>query len=160
MATYTIKQINTDRFLLMGKKGGIINSFTNHADAKKFVMEQLDTNDFTIQWLDYVEKEEPPVNKNLRAEALETAHRLVTKDRNVTHGEPYPNMKVFAKLVSTYINSSQGVSLDLTVVDAAVIMCLFKLHRIAVNPAHLDNCDDLIGYAAILNEAAQIEQGE
>lgn len=94
-----------------------------------------------------------------REAILNNAIKLTTGDRDATYGDPYINMNGFAELVSAYLNllgPSDTVELDAT--DAAVIMTLAKISRIAVNKNHEDNYVDGAAYLAIAGECAPIRQ--
>lgn len=83
-----------------------------------------------------------------RAGILEEAARIVTQDRNVTHGEPE---ETFA-LIATYWSSHLGI--PVTETDVAVLMTLFKLARLKANPTNPENWVDGCGYLACGGEIA------
>jgi len=101
-----------------------------------------------------------------RQQILETANNLTSGNRNNSYGEPINNMDLFANLVDTYLigkRETDGTN-DLTVdaVDAAVIMVLSKIARIAMNRGHVDNYVDGAAYMAIAGECDKIlkERGD
>ena len=83
-----------------------------------------------------------------RAGILEEAARIVTQDRNVTHGEPEETFGLIAAYWSAHPdhNVSPG--------DVAVMMTLLKLARLKANPANPDNWLDGCGYLACGAEIA------
>jgi hypothetical protein len=88
-----------------------------------------------------------------RGEILDAVKRTICNDRQDVHGNPEDTHEVIAVMWNTYIGGV-GVMRDgeLTAQDVAVMMCLFKIARHAMNPKHADNLHDLIGYAAIAAE--------
>lgn len=95
-----------------------------------------------------------PTNVTVRGTILERAKQLTEGDRNKTYGCPVNGMELFAQMIDTYLGG-----INVTAVDASVIMCLVKISRIAANPKHPDNYVDLAAYAAIAGECAGIEGG-
>lgn len=83
-----------------------------------------------------------------RAGILEEAARIVTQDRNVTHGEPE---ETFA-LVAAYWSAHLGIAVSET--DVAALMTLFKLARLKANPSNPENWVDGCGYLACGGEIA------
>jgi hypothetical protein len=83
-----------------------------------------------------------------KSKLLDQAKEIVTKDRNLTHGEARHN---FA-LVATYWSAHLGIELDAT--DVAIMMTLFKLARAKHNRSNLENWVDGIGYLACGGEIA------
>lgn len=84
-----------------------------------------------------------------RATILDTAKGYVTRDRNVTHGEPE---ETFA-LIAAYWSAHLGITVTGT--DVAALMTLFKLARLKANPANPENWIDGCGYLACGGELAQ-----
>lgn len=99
--------------------------------------------------------------KPIRQNILETAANLTNGDRNKSYGEPIDNMEVFAKLVGAYLTCKKetdgGADLRVDEVDAAVIMVLSKIGRIAMNRGHADNYVDGAAYMAIAGEVDVIK---
>ncbi len=85
-----------------------------------------------------------------RGKILETALNLTEGDRNKTYGSPRTNLQILASLINAYTNGRP----ELNEVDMAIVMCLTKISRIAVNQNHEDNYVDLAAYAAIAGELA------
>ena len=89
-------------------------------------------------------------NAGRREEFLETVKTFVCKDRNVTHGDAEDNFHVISQLWNVYLHNSkcEPDSQGLNSVDVAIMMCLFKVARLMVNPKNMENWHDLAGYAA------------
>ena len=83
-----------------------------------------------------------------RKRVLSEAERCVCGQREHDYGSPEDSFKIIAALWQAY----KGV--EFTAVDAAVMLGLLKVARIANNPAHMDNFVDLAGYAACGGEIA------
>lgn len=83
-----------------------------------------------------------------RAGILEEAARIITQDRNVTHGEPEETFG----LIAAYWSAHLGISVTET--DVAALMTLFKLARLKANPSNPENWVDGCGYLACGGEIA------
>lgn len=83
-----------------------------------------------------------------RAEILDTARKYVTRDRAATHGEAEDN---FARIAALW---SADLGIEITALDVARLMVLFKMARAKTNAAHADNWIDAAGYSAIAGEIA------
>ena len=83
-----------------------------------------------------------------REELLQEAIKIVTRDRNATHGEPEDNFKNIGKYWSTYMTATYGALIEFTPHDIAVLMALVKIARISTSPGVADHWIDLAGYAA------------
>ena len=83
-----------------------------------------------------------------RAGILEEAARIVTQDRNVTHGEPEETFGLIAAYWSAHLD------IPVTETDVAVLMTLFKLARLKANPTNPENWVDGCGYLACGGEIA------
>ena len=77
-----------------------------------------------------------------RAGILGEAARIVTQDRNVTHGEPEETFG----LIAAYWSAHLGIAVSET--DVAALMTLFKLARLKANPTNPENWVDGCGYLA------------
>lgn len=88
-----------------------------------------------------------------RADILQTAASIVTKDREQAYGSPEDNFRIIADLWNTYLCSCE-VGLKIDAHDVAVMMCLLKIARIASGQKKDDNYIDLAGYAACGGEIA------
>lgn len=94
-----------------------------------------------------------------RAEILDAAKQIVTRDRNSHYGEPEDNFDVIAKFWNNYLITTQGVCLYLSAPDVAIMMALFKIGRIATaRDMNEDSYVDAAGYIACAAECAVIEE--
>jgi hypothetical protein len=101
-----------------------------------------------------------------RAEILDAVKKTICNDRQDVHGNPEDTHALIAYFWQGYLETAtvdfKKSSYDplgmrptlkiITAQDVAVMMCLFKIARHAMNPSHADNLHDLIGYAAIAAE--------
>lgn len=83
-----------------------------------------------------------------RAEILDTAKEIVTKDRTATHGAPENSFALIAEFWASYL----GAKVNST--DVAIMMTLLKVARLAQNPDHADSWVDGAGYFACGGEIA------
>lgn len=83
-----------------------------------------------------------------RAQLLDTAKQIVTRDRADTHGNPERNFGMVAAYWSAHLDH------PVTSADVAVLMTLFKLARLKANPGNLENWTDGCGYLACGGELA------
>lgn len=89
-----------------------------------------------------------------RAEALDIAKEIVCKDRNEQYGEPEDSFETIGELWAQYIKracASCNAEIGIGARDVAIMMCLFKIARIATSCTYepqTDSIIDLIGYAA------------
>lgn len=94
-----------------------------------------------------------------RAEILDAAKQIVTRDRNSHYGEPEDNFDVIAKFWNNYLITTQGVCLYLSAPDVAIMMALFKIGRIATaRDMNEDSYIDAAGYIACAEECAVKEE--
>lgn len=77
-----------------------------------------------------------------RAEMLDAAKTIVTKDRQADHGKPEDSFADIRGLWSAYLDR------ELTSADVANMMILLKIARAKTNPKHQDNWVDMAGYAS------------
>lgn len=89
-----------------------------------------------------------------REEILEQALKNVTHDSDDYYGEPEDNFGIISDLWTTYINGYFGSSISVSPEDVAVMMCLFKIGRMAGGDFNPDSYIDLAGYAACAGEVA------
>jgi len=90
-----------------------------------------------------------------RGEILDAVKKTICNDRQDIHGDPEDTHRVIADLWNVYMKQAavrNSGHCKLMPRDVAVMMCLFKIARHAMNPNHNDNIHDLIGYAAIAAE--------
>jgi hypothetical protein len=85
-----------------------------------------------------------------RSKILETANTYITQDRAATHGAAEDNFTIIAELWQAYLNGRA----EITAVDVAAMMMIFKMGRARGNPRHLDNWIDACGYSALGGEIA------
>lgn len=87
-----------------------------------------------------------------RAEILDKAKDIITRDRAATHGDAEDSFARIADAWSWWLGPRlQG---SITAYDIAQMMSLFKKVRAQKNPAHDDNGIDDVGYSAIAAEIA------
>lgn len=88
-----------------------------------------------------------------REEVLSEAMWLTTVDRDRVYGNPTTNMQAFADFVEVYMKHRADFP---TAHDAAIIMALAKIARIAVGKTlHRDNYVDAAAYLGMAYEATQ-----
>lgn len=83
-----------------------------------------------------------------RAEILDKAKEIVTKDRNDQYGEPEDSFQIIAELWTAFFG------LKFTKEDVAVMMLLLKVARIRSGHSKNDSWIDIAGYAACGGELA------
>lgn len=86
-----------------------------------------------------------------RSDILHEANRIITQDREHTHGQPQDSFRKIAALWSSYLDY------ELVSCDVAAMMILLKLVRFQNNSEHIDNPIDIAGYAAILGELSDFD---
>ena len=114
----------------------------------------LEARDYILSMIKPVTKGENKPEPWTRIRVLSEAERCVCGQREHDYGSPEGSFKIIAALWQAY----KGV--EFTAVDAAVMLGLLKVARIANNPAHMDNFVDLAGYAACGGEIAGKEAQE
>lgn len=87
-----------------------------------------------------------------RAEYLQRTEQVICRDRQDIHGEPEDTHALIAEYWSVYLTGDIGKPVLIDAADVAVMMTLFKIARMQVNPNHSDNIVDGIGYLAIAGE--------
>jgi hypothetical protein len=83
-----------------------------------------------------------------RADVLDTAKVLVTKERADQHGNMENNFATIAEYWSTHLG------FQVLPTDVGVMMALLKMARIKSNPKNADNYVDGCGYLACAGEIA------
>lgn len=84
-----------------------------------------------------------------RRQILEHVAKLVSEDRNETHGDPHVQFPIAQLLKSVCRSGRQWEHLDPVLKENIEIICT-KLSRIVEgNPFHRDHYDDIAGYAGI-----------
>lgn len=94
-----------------------------------------------------------------RAQFLYKAEQTICHDRQDIHGNPEDTHALIAEYWSTYLSQETGKILTLDGSDVAIMMALFKVARMQVNPNHRDNIVDALGYIAIAGEIIDRAQG-
>lgn len=90
-----------------------------------------------------------------RAETLDSAKEIVTKDREEQYGSPEDNFATIAEFWTTYIKTkcvSPGTDVNISPADVGTMMILLKTARIAGGSEKADNFIDIAGYAACAGE--------
>lgn len=83
-----------------------------------------------------------------RADVLDAAKILVTKDRADQHGNMENNFATIAEYWSTHLGSEVKPS------DVGIMMALLKIARMKSNVEYKDNYEDGCGYLACAGEIA------
>ena len=83
-----------------------------------------------------------------RSEILDTAKQYVNVDRATMHGSAERNFGLIAAYWSAHLDT------NVSAVDVAAMMTLFKLARLKGNPANPENWVDGCGYLACGGEIA------
>lgn len=87
-----------------------------------------------------------------RDEALDYVKKIVTQDRNATHGSPVEQLARAASIKDA-VNHRNNSKLNATEIEAIDSICT-KLSRLSMgDPSHADHFLDIIGYAAIAIES-------
>ena len=90
-----------------------------------------------------------------RAEILDSAKEIVTKDRGEQYGSPEDNFATIAEFWTTYIKTkcvSPGTDVNISPADVGAMMVLLKMARIAGGSEKVDNFIDIAGYVACAGE--------
>lgn len=96
----------------------------------------------------------PKTSSTPRGNILNAARHITENDRNAEYGDPVVNMASTGRLIEAYLDSKTGGPFPITAMDAAIILCLVKISRLAVGRAKEDTFVDLAAYAAIAGECA------
>lgn len=87
-----------------------------------------------------------------RADYLHKTEQTICRDRQDIHGNPENTHELIAQYWSTYLSADTDTEVLLSGADVAIMMALFKIARMQVNPQHSDNIVDGLGYLAIAGE--------
>ena len=90
-----------------------------------------------------------------RAEILDSAKEIVTKDREEQYGSPEDNFATIAEFWTTYVKTrcvSPEADVNISPADVGAMMILLKTARIAGGSEKADNFKDIAGYAACAGE--------
>jgi hypothetical protein len=98
-----------------------------------------------------------PKSVPFRLQVLSTASSLTSEDRAQVYGDSDINMACYGELVKWWVRWHGLLESKCVGHDAAVLMVLAKLSRVAVGRFHHDNYIDAAAYIAI---AAQAEHSE
>jgi hypothetical protein len=81
---------------------------------------------------------------------LEEANELVYGDRQADYGHPAHNMQVVADLWSVYLRRGSLLPMTISAADAATMLLLLKVARVATGSLKRDTVVDMAGYAGVL----------
>jgi hypothetical protein len=87
-----------------------------------------------------------------RKEYLETAADIVCNQRQSIHGSPEDAFGLVAQYWSDFLTKQTNCVVIVHPSEVAVMMTLFKIARWQMNPNHLDNVVDGLGYLALAGE--------
>jgi hypothetical protein len=87
-------------------------------------------------------------------EILEKAKKLVSDDREKTHGNKIINHENIARLWSGYIQNKTKLTINILPEDVANMMVLLKVARTQLGNHNQDDFVDACGYSAIAGEIA------
>ena len=90
-----------------------------------------------------------------RAEILDSAKEIVTKDREEQYGSPEDNFATIAEFWTTYVKTrcvSPEADVNISPADVGAMMVLHKTARIAGGSEKADTFIDIAGYAACAGE--------
>lgn len=107
-------------------------------------------------------KQDPKKTPETRREILQAAERCVCGGRELNYGIPEQSFHGIARQWEVYL-TSRGLlkdGVELNAWDAATMLALFKIARIAVGNFVADSYVDGCGYLACAGELAANEQGE
>jgi hypothetical protein len=85
-------------------------------------------------------------------EILSTAAKLVSGDRDRTHGNKRDNFQNIARMWNAWLVCRKDVTSELDENDVAAMMALLKLARTQSGLPNADDYVDLAGYAACMGE--------
>ena len=94
-----------------------------------------------------------------RADYLHKAEQIICRDRQDIHGAPENTHALIAEYWSVYLTEEIDKPVLIDAADVAMMMVLFKIARMQVNPNHKDNIVDGIGYFAIAGEIVDNTMG-
>ena len=85
-------------------------------------------------------------------EILEKAKKLVSDDREKTHGNKIINHENIARLWSGYLQNKTKLTINFLPEDVAQMMVLLKIARTQLGDQNPDDFIDACGYSAIAGE--------
>ena len=95
------------------------------------------------------------VNKSsmTKEEILAEASRIISKDRNLSHGDAFNNHAEIAEFWNIFLDKKLQAMANITADDVALMMILMKISRHNQGKkVNIDNFVDMAGYAAIAGE--------
>ena len=95
------------------------------------------------------------VNKSsmTKEEILAEASRIISKDRNLSHGDAFQNHAEIAEFWNIFLDKKLQPMASITAEDVALMMVLMKVSRHTQGTkSNIDNFVDMAGYAAIAGE--------
>jgi hypothetical protein len=88
-----------------------------------------------------------------KEEILAEASRIISKDRNLSHGDAFKNHAEIAEFWNIFLDKKLQPMASITAEDVALMMVLLKISRNTQGKKNnLDNFIDMCGYAAIAGE--------
>tara|TARA_B100000427_G_scaffold62525_1_gene49301 strand:- start:469 stop:801 length:333 start_codon:yes stop_codon:yes gene_type:complete len=88
-----------------------------------------------------------------KEEILTEASRIISKDRNLSHGDAFQNHAEIAEFWNIYLDKKLQPMASITAEDVALMMVLLKISRNTQGKKNnMDNFIDMCGYAAIAGE--------
>lgn len=91
------------------------------------------------------------------ADILAQASKLVSGDRQKTHGDKLQNHQNIARLWSAYLRNRSNPAQDISALDVALMMALLKISRTQLGDQNPDDYVDGAGYMAIAGEISERE---
>ena len=88
-----------------------------------------------------------------KEEILAEASRIISKDRNLSHGDAFNNHAEIAEFWNIFLDKKLQAMANITADDVALMMILMKISRHNQGKkVNIDNFVDMAGYAAIAGE--------
>ena len=88
-----------------------------------------------------------------KEEILAEASRIISRDRNLSHGDAYKNHADIAEYWNIFLDDKLKAMANITPSDVAIMMILLKISRNNKGEKfNIDNFIDMCGYAAIAGE--------
>ena len=88
-----------------------------------------------------------------KEEILAEASRIISKDRNLSHGDAFQNHAEIAEFWNIFLDKKLQPMASITAEDVALMMVLMKISRNTQGKKNnLDNFIDMCGYSAIAGE--------
>ncbi len=88
-----------------------------------------------------------------KEEILAEASRIISRDRNLSHGDAFQNHAEIAEFWNIFLDKKLQPMASITAEDVALMMVLLKISRNTQGKKNnMDNFIDMCGYAAIAGE--------